>query len=141
MNAKFISKHIHYLEDGQVERLLCRECGETIYDWIDFGETETTVNGKTVVRVRQRPMKLDNYTKLNFQMNDKSFYTPPWCTECADNREDDGFSDEELEAVYLVELDAWREGLLHQGDSRGVQAFLGSMGNKHIVRFLGKART
>ena len=135
MSGQFISKHIQYMEDGQVEKLLCRECGDTVYGWVDFAKPED--NGKTGV-IRQRPMKLDNYAKLAFCMSDKSIYTPPWCVDCADARAKSGFSDEELEAVYSVELEAWEEKLFHEQPHPKARQFMERMTSKHITRFIGR---
>ena len=138
MSGQFISKHILYMEDGQVEKLLCRECGDAIYEWVDFDSLEESENGNRGV-IRQRPMKLDNYTKLSFEMSDGSIYTPPWCKGCADSRAGKGFSDEELELLYMVELEAWGEKLTQEGGGPKAGAFMGTMFGKYITKFTGHA--
>ncbi len=88
----FLKDNMQYDEIGNVIAVLCWKCGEKIAGWVDDTVTETkVVNGEKHHYIKQKFVRLANYSQAQFELDNGAKYEPVFCSKCAPTvKEEDG---------------------------------------------------
>jgi hypothetical protein len=92
-------------ELGNKKHVVCWKCGIPVAGWIDSDTVETRKEGdKTLVFIRQKFDRYENYTKVECQLSDGALYSPVFCTSCAPK-----IKQEDVEKVFCRDLQKWSD--------------------------------
>lgn len=96
----------HPVFPREEEAVLCKVCRRRIRGMVEDPRFEysQTLNGKTVVYKKLILGTFANYCEIRIKFDDGTSHDTGACKECANI-----ITDEQLEAIYMADLEQWRE--------------------------------